>query len=793
MNPSPQESAPLDPQLATNMQTFQTMQWMLQEQQRIQLANMQVSKAFTNVISPFVVGNQSMQDLRTSNNVFDRLLGNALPMFGAAVAEMTGFGGGSTMGAMQNMFGYGNMRVRDQSGAMLPMNGYGYGADMLANQFFSQVQSSIWNQNGSVNLRNTYGLMPQDVGETLNAINRRGAFNGTVAGTMETLTPSRMMELRNQAIDTGNQRMLDDLQSLKPGDNYVSLDPSVAGKVSRWQDEALRTVSELKQIFGNLKPEVLLGELERLTGVDVGRPGQLRVGAASLQNIINRGAAAGMSAQEALQFHAASASTFDAMMANRTGMPQGSFMRSAASMANVIDAYALPAYAEGVANGGFRSRGEVATRKAADMASALTQSPELLEAAWYAASFGADSEQGAALLQGMNAFNSAGSPEAQAAARRNLAALIQKNVGTRTGAAIDIYGADSMMDYIATKDPRIAGMLGKTLAQYDQAAMVGDFRQMLGTFTSASKYMGGLDAGASALHSLYTTLTPEQRDAMLAGDYGKLKGVTAPGIGDVGDYLNGLKGKMGDSQLKGMLTAINAGVITNPNMSGMVTGAAQAEADAASGKVAADKTDVRGRSTLGFMDKLLQTALGGQLPENDRIMMDYAEGIEKSGEGGLVSRYRINDKLGLSVNADQAKRLAGTLAGGGANLYREFGINPKDPDAAAKLAKALSGSGAAGRVAELIGMDPGQIVGMSTGENGSTLNIANDPGELRKRYEDELNQIRNPGKQANMEGKQAAKGNQVTPMAGALSITINDPKGTFRSGGTFTIKPETSP
>lgn len=778
----------LDPQQHLNFRITQMQQQYMQEFMRINAANAPSAQAFTNMMSPFLTGGRSMMELRASDNFFDKLVGNTLPLLGTAAAEQMGIGAGSTLSALQNMFSYGGMRVRDGSGALIPMNGYGFGAEMLAGQMFSTMQSQLWNPNGSTNMQGTYGLLPADVGATLNEVQRRGAFSGTIAGQLETLTSGRIDELKNQAINSGNQKMLSDLESMRPGETYVSMDPGLVTKVQAWQDEALSTVSALKQVFGNLRPEVLLQELESLTGMDLGRPGQMRAAAAQLQTIINQGTAAGMSPSEMLQFHAASSATLDSMLSNRMGMPVGSFARSAASMAEFVNAYALPAYDEHTANQGFRSRGEVATRKAADMASMLARSPEMLEAAWYAASMDAGSAGRAELMGGIEAMQNAGSADAQIAARRNLAAMVGRISGGRSGAALDVLGADSMMDFIATRAPEVMRSLGTSLAQGDQAAMVGDFRQIMGMFSGASRAFGGLDASATAMHSLFTNLSPQQRASMLEGDYGALRGVQAGSIQDVGAYLQSKAGSMSPGQLDQILGTVNAAVMTSPNLSSILSGAGRQQYDIATSVAALNNTDQRGRSSLSVVDKILQVALGGQLPETDRVMLDFAEGA-----GATIDKYTINKDLGLDVTPEQAQQLAKSMAGTGGNLYRTFGINPNDRDAAAQLAKAMAGAGGAGRVAELLGQDPGQIVGMSADDKGTSLRIARDPGALRKQYQEELDQI--AGRKPEDKAKEAAEKGAARggSMSGPLTITINAPNGSTTLGGAFDFKPNSTP
>lgn len=779
-------SSPTQPMAANDFVYRQLSSFMASDSMRIQQANAESAQAITSMLAPLFTGGRELAQLRSSANLMDRIIASSLPIGGAALAEMAGYGAGAAFGAAQNMFSYGGMTLQGPGGVM-PMNGYGLGAEMLSNQLWSMMKPSVFTPTGAANLQQTYGLSPQDVGMTLQELSRRGSFAGMNAGTMETLTATRIAELKQQAASTGNSQMASDLQQLNPGDFYVAADPGLMGKVNKWKDDALRTVNELKQVFGDLQPSVLLGELEKLTGVDVGRPGQMRAGMQALSRSIITGAAEGMSPTEALEFRAASTSTLDSMLSSRAGLPSGSFYRSAAAMASIVDETALPAYREHRAGGGFRTKGEIATRKAADMATMLQNNPELVESMYAAAVMG-DTDGGRALAEGIDAFAGAGTEAARQQSRLNQAALLRQHFGARSGSLINTLGRDSMMEFVALNRPDLLERVGGAVGAADQASMVGDFRQFLGMMTpGAARAFGGLDNGARVLHGLFSGLDPSQRQMMLDGNYTGLAGVQIPGLGDAGGLLGNLAGNMGGAQLGHLLRNINAAVLTSPNTSALLSGPGAVAASRARTSETIEGISNRGRSPMSVTQKILQTALGGDLPETDQVMLDFARGAEEGKTGSLISRYKINGGLGLDVTEAQAKELAGQLAASGENLYRMFGIDPKAKDAGTQLAKALGQSGALGKVANGLGRDPSQIIGISDKDGSAGLEIARDPSKLREKYNNELAEIR--GEPITQKAAAAAdKSVAAAAQSGTLNLTVHAPEGIFRMPGTYDIK-----
>ncbi len=744
------EASPAAPG-TTNAQLAAVNAWLASETQRLQALNAPAARAFADIASN-MFGRGNVGELMKSSNVMDKALGEALSMGGAALAEKMGLSPVATIQALQNTFSAGNLRVATSAG-FVPMAGYTALADQATNLQFEDIQKRFFHADGALNLKTTYGASRDDIGSTLNELNRRGAFAGESMGTLE----------------AGPDGSL----SLAPNQQTVS-------KMTSSLQEALKNLQALRSALGNIPVPELMAEMERLTGLDIARPGNMARATSMMQQSIAQGATVNMSASESLQFRGATASTFDAFMSGRFGMPMGSFAASAAGMAGNIDAIALAAHNDQTTlGGGYRSRAETATAVASNLSSVFAEAPELLEAAYAASQMQGHDAERSNLLEAVRGYSNAGSLEARQAARRNLSRVYEANFyGTASGYLINELGPEEMLRSITHNDPSMLGELAAAGMSVNQNAMIGDFTRISRAHNASSPFHLNGNSGAFAFELFNQFGAGEQMNqiqaAVAAGDMTALQQVTKGAtLGRFGDAASAI---MAASQNISAASggAYNAGdylqfyqnqVQSSPDLAALVGSGAKASMQDAMASAALVNLAGKGMTPLSLMQQAEQGFLGGEVPLEDRALISY--GLKDKDQANKMLQLRFNkDTMGLEASEGDAEKLAGTLAGSGINLYEVLGVDTGDKKALKKKLATAEGAATVGRI---LGSDEDQIAGISVENGESSLIVSADPKGLREAQDKELEKIRKDAGLPAQSGKSGKSGDLKAEFMKAIS------------------------
>lgn len=715
------EASPAAPG-TTNQQLAALHAWEAANTQRLLALNAPPARAFADIASN-MFGRGNVGELMKSSNVMDKALGEALSMGGAALAEKMGLSPVATIQALQNTFSAGNLRVATSAG-FVPMAGYTALADQATNLQFEDIQKRFTHAGGALNLKTTYGASRDDIGSTLNELNRRGAFAGESMGTVE----------------AGPDGSL----SLAPNQQTVS-------KMTSSLQEALKNLQALRSALGNIPVPELMAEMERLTGLDIARPGNMARATSMMQQSIAQGATVNMSASESLQFRGATASTFDAFMSGRFGMPMGSFAAPAAGMAGSIDAIALAAHNDQTTlGGGYRSRAETATAVASNLSSVFAEAPELLEAAYAASQMQGHDAERSNLLAAVRGYSNNGSLEARQAARRNLSQVYKSNYyGTASGSLINELGPEEMLRSIAHNDPSMLGELAAAGMSVNQNAMIGDFTRISRAHNASSPFHLNGNSGAFAFELFNQFGAGEQMNqiqaAIAAGDMPALQQVTKGAtLGRFGEASSAI---MAASQNISAASggAYNAGdylhfyqsaVHASTSLADLVGSGAKDSMQNAMASASLVNLAGKGMTPLSLMQQAEQGFLGGEVPLEDRALISY--GLKDQANKMLQLRFN-KDTMGLEASEGDAEQLAGTLAGSGINLYEVLGVDTGDKKALKEKLATAEGAATVGRI---LGSDEDQIAGISVDGDESSLVVSADPKGLRAAQDKELEKIR---------------------------------------------------
>lgn len=689
-------------------------------------------------------------ELRASPSLTDQVLGHAAPMISAYAADAVGWSPSAMIMANQNLFAQGGLRVADVNGQnAMTLNGYGRFADQLAQESYKGIESRFFHPLGAPNMDTTYGASRDDIGAIIQDLQRRGTFSGQQAGTYETLTPERLSQLRNDARSSGNQAAMKELETLSSGELYVTPDASLGARVGDWIQNTAKAVQELRGVIGNFKPQEIISELERLTGVDVARPGQIESGMNQIRQRVAFGTGAGLDARQSLELGYATTSTLDAMLAGRTGSAPGSFAGVAAPLGLVADKSSYAAWLEQKAAGGYRSLPEIMSRTAGDMSALLVESPEMVESLVAASSASGASRK--ALLDSVEAYRSAGTAEQRERVRADMARTYEQVTGKRSGAEMGINGMSGMLDYLNHASPDLVTFGGDVLNGTSQSAMINDFRRITGMDNASAKFnnaLGGPDKAAQFAMEMFQAVQPAQMQSIIqsigqtggtADAVAILRGAgvnSLPSFGDVGTALGSANRHItgaygGTADLGDFLTRIQDSMSRQSAFASFTSNAGEKDMSVRAGRQYQVMMENNGMNSVTPMQSLEQGLFGGVIPLEDRALIKYAE-AEKDKVGFL----KFN-KQGTGFDVDKAgvDALSKQFARQGIDIYSAMGVKVGDEaaliaelgkdGAAAKLGPYMTGKGSAAMLGE-------------DADGAAGIKFLQDPEGTRKRYADDL-------------------------------------------------------
>lgn len=760
-------------------------QYMAQARQVQSTVQAPLAQQLGSAMLQMLMPGHTAKELQSSSSLVDQVMGHMAPTFGAYGASMLGLSPASMITAAQNMFSQGGMQVRGANGGpTIPLIGYGPTADRMTGQAWETMQNQFFNPGGSMNLRNTYGANADDLGALMQEMQRRGGFAGESAGSYERLTSDRLSSLRSGAQSSGNQALMQELSGLGAGDILVTPDPTLGTRAAAKVQEAAKTLSELRQVLGNLPVQEIFGELERLTGQDISSHGR---GMQMLNSRMAGGMAAGLSSHQSLAFNSATTSTLDSLLSGMTGNPSGSFYQASAAMSGVVDRYSHAAFLEQQAAGGKRQRGEIGAAMSSDVSRLLLEAPELTEAMFGASTLAKGSAGQQRLLDSISAYGSAGTVEARMEARRRMSHSLQQEAGFRPGSLINGLGADGIWADVAARNPELIDSSTRALLGTDQAAMVGDYQRFVASSSRGYGAALGGDARAAAfMQQIHQRLSPDQRAAAMAGDLSGISGISLDGFGDAATAVAAANSRIrgatsGNFGFSDLMQHVDAQRNASPRMAGEVSAGGLSAFEKRAGEQALANMATRGQNSYGgLLQQGLHGLLGGEIPMEDQVMIDFAKG-----RGGKeLSRYNITGDGGLDVTDGQAETMAKQFANAGAHLYAAFGLEAGNVKG---LAAALKKPGGAGKAAQLLGQNPGAIAGVDKNERGGLdFVMAGDPSKLRDAYEDDIAQI--SGREAPKRTLRDAAASSGNSQPTQVSFTFNTPGGVQKLTGTMTSK-----
>lgn len=724
-------------------------------------------KMLADLATGSLFGRTSAQ-LQGSGSLVDQILGHAAPMAAAYGADLMGLSPASMIAAAQNTANQGGMRLRSLDGHESISVMGGPAGHRLADAVMGGINSRFFQGPGdALNLATTYGASREDIAAVTQDMQRRGAFSGNIGGTFETLTPERLGQLRSSA--QGNPELQHALQGLSAGDQFVTPDAGLGGKVADKIQEALRSVSALREIMGNLKPQELFSELERLTGVDVSfkHPGSLNSAMTNLNMRVAQGAAAGLDARTTMELGAATTATMDSMMAARTGQPAGSFYGGAGALTGISDRYALSAWRENQSAGGYRNISETMATTAGDMARIFTETPEMLEAAVGASGMKAGAGRDS-LMASIDAFGKAGTVSARESARRDMARVYEQTTGMRSGALTNAYGMDTLTEHLRYTSPEMFNNIGEAAMGSNQAAMIGDFRQAVGTYgnnSSFSRALGGPDRTAQFAMEMFQNIRGDKMQALMGGDMSALQGVNLPSFGSASNafqYANArIQGASGGSQnVNDFLQGMNLHVQASPRLSALTSNPAlQGQSTATSNYLRQRMGGMQAPLTIS--QQIEQGWFGGEgSPLENEQLLKYAGANDKDS----VIHFDTNRAGGMETGGEKnSKALAELLKKsgvgglGGMDIYKELKVAPGDDRA---LTEALKKPENASKVQSWL-KESGTVMGLN--EKGG-VDILKDQDKARADYNKEFKGVTDK-----------AKGDKGAGGGGPLTLNISIP------------------
>lgn len=758
-------------------------QWDREQTQRIMEVTSPPAERLARLMTDFL-GRGTAAELRNSSNPLDQLLGRAMPLAGAAAASHLGLSPATMIAGMSSIFDTGGTELRTRSGSM-SLAGNSFAGNQIASQMFDASARDFFLPGGALNLKNTYGASRDDIGNVFNELQRRGVFAGDVAGYGVTMNQGVRSQMTKQAMDKGDMDAVREIESIADGDMMVKLNPALAAKGASWAKETLKSVQELRNVLGNLDVGTILSELERLTGTDIGKPGNLSNAMMDFRRRVAQGQAVGLSAQESLQFTAATASTMDAHLSARMGLPQGAMSDVAASMAGAVDRYSLAAFQTSRNSGGYRSLSDVAANMSADVSKSMTDSPELAEAMFAASRMKPGSVAYNNMMLSIQAYGSAGTAEQRQNALMDMSRMTTQNLGTRAGALAEVIGVDNLMRHVQQTAPGVMNAGVEAALKSNQAAMGGDLERLIDTFDDRVPYaraLGGSSRAAEFAQSVFQNFSGAERQQLLgAGDINAMMAIAGdrqlPGFGSAANAFASAQARISSASggavgLSDFMGFTNDAVRASPNMAALMSGRDLSANDNFVRDFQTTNVASKGMTPLTFSQQLEQSMLGGEIPLEDQAFLSY--GLRN--KHGSMHSLKFNEAGGLAATDKEAGDLAKQFKAmtGKFNLYDMMGVKSGDDEG---LAKALA-SGESGSLVLRAMQDADMLGSVGDNEKGErSLIFSDDKAGLQKAYQDELDKIKDGKAGKPTQSAAPSAGNSPTPVV----FNITDSSGVVRT------------
>lgn len=729
-----------------------------------------------------IVGRGSVRELQNSPEALDQVMGRALPIAGAYAASQLGLSPATMVAGMNSIFEIGGTSLQSRGG-YVPLAGVTAGGNQIAGRVFDLASRDLFHAGGAINLDRSYGASRDDVGNVYNELARRGVFAGDIAGTAVSMNAGLRSQMVSQALASGDVAGAKEIESMVDGTQVIQPNSALVSKIQSWRSQTLQSVQELRKVLGDLDVGSILSELERLTGVDIGQPGSLATAMMDFRQRVARGQAAGLTPTQSLEFTAATASTLDAHLTGRLGLPQGALGDVAASISGQVDRYALAAYRSGRGAGGYRELPEAATATASDLSKIIAETPELTEAMFAAANMEKGSSAYNQLVSSIQAYGSAYDQDSREAAMLDMARTTERVYGSRSGSLTSLHGMDNLLRHVQRVAPEVLGSGVDAAMRSNQASMRYDFEAIMDTQAGGAPYaaaLGGSARAAQFAQAMFQTFGGEDMKRLLAaGSAEAMAGIAGdtqlPGFGSAANAIMAAQGHIsarsgGNVGMPDFLNYIAGQVQVSPNLASLVGGGALAQLDRGAADIMTSNLAGKNMDQVSVVADLEQKLLGGDVPLEDRALLQFGE----ANSDATMRTLFFNEQGGLSMSEGQAKEFATTVAGK-YDLYSLLGVGKGDH---AGLAKALSDGSNMGIVSSVL-QDADILAGKGELAGKDALIYSTDKDKLKKSYSDELARLRGEDPAATPTAPPSASAAGKTSYSVVFNIT--DSAGVTRS------------
>lgn len=185
----------------------------------------------------------------------------------AAARGILGSGSPYTMmQGVQQALGGGGFTMEGVGGSMAGSYAARQMGVSVSRQMYSDVEGHFF-QGNTPRRHRTHGLDRSDMGIVMGQLSERGAFAGMNVGSVEMMTERRLHDLSNQARQTGDTKLEQEIARLKPGDMRTTFNPQTGERIKKILEDSASALSSLRDVFGGQSMDVLMKEAERLTGM----------------------------------------------------------------------------------------------------------------------------------------------------------------------------------------------------------------------------------------------------------------------------------------------------------------------------------------------------------------------------------------------------------------------------------------------------------------------------------------------------------------------------------------------
>lgn len=698
----------MGPMNPTASEYFTRQMQMSQMQQLAYMAAMQQGLPSANFAARLLTGT-NIAGL-SNGTQSQRNLGYALATGGGMLAAHGWLGGGSSWDAMQGVYqglGTGGFRISGMSpGVSDRLVGGGGVTGGFAQDAYASFEDHFY-RGLSPRMGRTHGLNRSDLGQVWEGLSNRGAFAGMNIGTLETMTSDSIMAGRMNAIDSGNTRLLEEFNKLKPGDIRRSISESDMDKVNKMVETAADSLASVRSLFGNQSMSVLMSEAERISGMSFSGTSNIRQIKSRVEGIQSLANAYGMDPRGMAEADFATSGLTATYMAQRLGNRPGDNFGMAAAATPILMSSALAISSDSkeaanIAAAQGRYLAPVDTRQILDykaqvMAEGLTYESTMVASMYAAENLNLGEVANSSLRDLRQKLAATTDPNE----RQKIRQAMRQTVLNASGGRIDTteltgkLGTSRMLNNITQQGKQELSGIIDTLDTTKTVTSFDSIREITGVNLSAAEgfdFMSKFDA--KTRDEIIAALNGEN-----AGESLKelINGKTAAGrvVGSEVErqaYIDKLlrldreERKATGLGLGAALSQVQTLAQSDPTLMGLTN---KQSAAAGAHRVMMSKlhAGIFGKTPANYgLDTLIAMAVEGGSVVDDDLLTAVMEG--RSGSGGdfegALARGKINSEGGGDFTRHQFMKILDMAKQSGIDLYGVLGVESPE-DAVAKL------------------------------------------------------------------------------------------------------------